>query len=75
MKKVVLSIFLVLITCSSTYAGLEEVGEATCKIKTPMGGGTGTVFKEDEDSLFILTAAHVVLDLSLIHISEPTRPY
>ena len=60
MKKVVLSIFLVLFTCLNANAGFKEIGEATCKVKTSRGVGTGTVFKENEKSLFILTAAHVI---------------
>tara|TARA_Y100000004_G_scaffold124830_1_gene140412 strand:- start:1309 stop:1956 length:648 start_codon:yes stop_codon:yes gene_type:complete len=63
-KKILVLICLLFSVCFPrvSSAGMEEVGDATCRISTGVSSGTGIIFKEDEDELFILTAAHVLLD-------------
>lgn len=63
-KKTLLCICLYICLLSSVaFGGLEEVGDATCRIKTGSGGvGTGVIFKETESDLYILTAAHVIIN-------------
>lgn len=56
---------LLFLWASTADAGIKEVMEATCQIKLQVKdkvitGGTGTLFLEDKEKIYILTAGHVV---------------
>lgn len=50
---------IVLSLCSSANAGIRECLDATCRVEVAGGMGTGTVFDQDENYVYILTNAHV----------------
>jgi len=55
-----LALFLPLTAQAETF---EEIYQATCAIySVGVGSGTGVVFAEDKTDLWIVTAAHVILD-------------
>jgi hypothetical protein len=51
-------IFLLLLS-NRTYAGFEEIMDATCKISLGKFAGTGTVFRDDGEYAWIIGAGHV----------------
>tara|TARA_Y100001938_G_scaffold140883_1_gene209762 strand:+ start:7393 stop:8016 length:624 start_codon:yes stop_codon:yes gene_type:complete len=59
MKKF-LAILLLLLIPTTLKADLEDVGNATCKVYSNDGTGSGVVFLENKTHYFVLTAAHVV---------------
>ena len=58
--------------CAYLIKCLRKVPQGTALIKTGQGG-TEVSF----DKMYVVPLLHIVemMDLSLIHISEPTRPY
>ena len=58
-------VFLLVFFLPATLQGetFEEIHQATCSIHSiGVGSGTGVVFAEDKTDIWILTAAHVLLD-------------
>ena len=65
MKSIILSLTLfvtVLFTSVSNaeFLTLNQIGEASCRVRVSSSAGSGTSIAEDEDSIYVLTNAHVV---------------
>ena len=54
------AILLLLLLPTTSKANLEDVGNATCKVYSDSGTGSGVVFLENETDYFVLTAGHIV---------------
>jgi V8-like Glu-specific endopeptidase len=54
------AILLLLLLPTTSKAKLEDVGNATCKVYSDSGTGSGVVFLENETDYFVLTAGHIV---------------
>lgn len=56
--------FLLIFTLSSTaeakFLTLNEIGEASCRVRVSNSAGSGTSVSEDEEHIYVLTNAHVV---------------
>ena len=44
------------------FASLEDALNATCKVSTKQGAGSGVVYAQDDKHFYIGTAAHVILN-------------
>ena len=65
MKSIILSLTLfvtVLFTsvANAEFLTLNQIGEASCRVRVSSSAGSGTSIAEDEDSIYVLTNAHVV---------------
>ena len=61
MRNCLVFLFFVLLQ-ASCFASMEDALNATCKITTELGSGSGVVYGENDDYFYIGTAAHVILD-------------
>ena len=62
-RSLILSTLLVLAfaaTANAKFLTLNEIGEASCRVKVSDAAGSGTSFSEDKDYIYVLTNAHVV---------------
>ena len=65
MKSIILSLTLfvaVLLTpvVNAEFLTLNQIGEASCRVRVSSSAGSGTSIAEDDDSIYVLTNAHVV---------------
>ena len=65
MKSIILSLTLfvaVLFTsvANAEFLTLNQIGEASCRVRVSSSAGSGTSIAEDENSIYVLTNAHVV---------------
>ena len=64
MRSLVLSFVVFFAICTSgvhaKFLTLNEIGEASCRVRVSSAAGSGTSIAEDDDSIYVLTNAHVV---------------
>lgn len=63
LKKILLSLTMIFVFCGFGFAAplnLNEISDATCRITSNVGVGSGTVFSEDDQYYYILTNYHVI---------------
>ena len=59
-RKLIIGLILVLAFSNPCFASLNDLLDATVGLRSINGSGTGFVIREDKDSLYILTAGHVI---------------
>lgn len=59
MRKILIAFVVFFGLCTSVFASLEDVVNATVRIQDGQFMGTGTVFNVDDTNIYILTNAHV----------------